>query len=133
VDYIDGKNTHPDTYYYDANVGIVSCFPEFFDILLSIFYGSQQRTKRFFDNNYVALSRLCFEDGNFAASSRDRNVKNIGALYFVNYFGQIGGFDRLVDLFSWIFVEKYKAKHRIPLIIMDSALPAIEAVAKLMH
>lgn len=33
VDYIDGKNAHANMYYFESNVGIVSCFPEFFDIL----------------------------------------------------------------------------------------------------
>jgi hypothetical protein len=133
VDYIDGKNTHSDTYYYDANVGIVSCFPEFFDTLLSIFYGSQQRTKKFFQNNEMALGKISPTDGIFAASPRDRNVQNIAVLSFVNYFGQIGGYDRLADLFSWSFVENEKVRHRIPFIIMKSALPVIEAVAKIMQ
>jgi hypothetical protein len=110
VEYIDGNNTHSDTFYYDVNVGIVSCFPQFFDTLRSIFDGS----KKFFLNNEEALSKISPTDGIFVAGPRDRNVKKIAGLYFVNYFGLIGGFDRLVDLFSWIFFENEKPKHRIP-------------------
>ena len=48
LDYIEGKTISNLTYYFDTNVGIVSCFPEFLDILNSIFYGGTMRTKKFY-------------------------------------------------------------------------------------
>lgn len=54
-DYVEGCAAHPSMYYFDAGVCIVSCFPEFFDTLQSLFYGASPRTKKYFQNNETAL------------------------------------------------------------------------------
>ena len=50
----------------------------------------------------------------------------------MNYFGKIGGFDRILKLFEWSSCEGDKVKHRIPFLMMKSALPVVEAFSKLM-
>ncbi len=63
LDYIEGRALNSMIYYYDAQVGIVACYAEFFDIINTIMNGGQIRTKRFYQNYQNYFNKITLYSG----------------------------------------------------------------------
>lgn len=94
-DYIEGKSINQSLYLVNEKIAVVSAFPEVFETIGKIF-GSKERCMKLYINNEFPLNPSKFS---FALKPKDKySIYHNQIVNFINYFGNLGGFDSLINL-----------------------------------
>lgn len=85
-------------YLVHEKIAAASCFPEFFSSIAKIF-GAENRCIKFFQENEFSMNTFTKA---FVTKPKDRHSSSATQIVnFVNLFGNLGGFDRILDLMKW--------------------------------
>lgn len=132
-DYIDGRLINQDLFLVHEKIAVCTAFPEIFFTLIWIF-GGEPRCQKFYSQNEFQITP---STNPFVTKPKDRfSSTHNQIINFVNLFGSLGGFEKILDLMKWELMEKKKQTecpdndtiYKIPLIIVKYFLMMLDNI-----